>query len=244
MECFIPLILIPHLPTREEASYYLNSQREMFSGLSENDIREHHNANGDIASLLALDLSLGVLHSTHKHSTLNPSVLVENVPAHLPKGSLNRANYANILTLYALITLYDLQLSSYCSQQTHQSLSRLLQTLQAIDIVERAVSDYASKQKSQQATTAAAKHAERKGNPPPPPKQKYVSAREILQGIPQNTYLNYGRKLVINRLTGSEVWDLDHCSETTNPHHAHRLHTISRIVSDVFRKLKPYTIND
>ena len=232
----IPLI-IPHLPTPEEASDHLNSQREVFPGLPVSEIRDYYDKNDDVAGVMALDLSMEVLHSKCSLSSLNPSALVERVPKNLPKGTLNWANYANILTLYALISLYQLQQTQYQSQQT----PRLLQTLQAIDIVGEAVSDYASWQKSQKAAAAAAKRAKKRGEttPPPPPK-KHVSAEEVLQKMPQNTYLDYGRKLIDNRLRRREIWNLDAYSETKNEHFARRLETTSRIVGDVLKRLKSY----
>jgi len=237
---------LPYIPTKEEAITFFNILRTEYPGWSLADIEEFYESNGDYAGLLSIELAKKAFYPQPKQSTSSPTPLstpefsaediVEKVPKNLPKGVLNRAHYNNILTLYSLIALHDLY-------QKQNNTSHQLQILQAIQIVAQAVSDYASWHKSQQATFAAIKRTQKKNTSTPSPKLKHITAAQILRQIPQNTYLNYGTKLIDNSLHKKKIWNLDYFSETQNEYCAKRINATGKIVHFVIKKLAPFTNN-
>ena len=234
---------LPYIPTKEEAIAFFNILRTEYPGWSLADIEEFYESNGDYAGLLSIELAKKAFYPQPKQSTSSPTPLstpefsaediVEKVPKNLPKGVLNRAHYNNILTLYALITLFRLYQKQH--KTTHQS-----QILQAIRIVSKAVSNFASCKKSQQATAAANRIAKKKNIPSPQPKTKYVPAAKVLRSIPQNAYLTYGTKIIDNNLHKKEIWSLDYFSETQNEYCAQRMATTRKIAYSVLKKLAPF----
>jgi len=231
------------IPTVEFAHEFLARLRQEYPGLSLADIKKIYEDNEDVAGLLSIELAEYAIRHQYSKPSEEPedhapvrhrSEVTEPISKKWKPKGINRAYYNNVLTLYALIAIQDMQ----SQKQEYTEQTPILDDIQATAEV---ISDYASWRESEKATQAATKRAQKQGKTPPAPKRKCITAAQILKQIHENSYLRYGSGLIDHHLKHTDRSELDHFEETSNENLAHNLATIRHIVqTSVLKKLAPY----